>query len=83
MKTVDPDFLYGFMSGADDDDAPDGAWWAMLQEAAAACLEVDNDSTEAFEAVHSYIAYCNTEEGARILGLPKPEHPVNTNGSGT
>lgn len=80
MKQVDPDFLYGFMSGADDDDAPDGAWWCMLQEAAATCLECEFD--EAFESVHAYIAYCNTEEGARILGKPKPEQPTNANGSG-
>ena len=68
---IDKDFLFGYMSMADDDDAPDGAWWAMLQGAAAECLKVDVDSDEAFEAVHEYIAYCATEDGARILGKPQ------------
>ena len=67
---MDKDYLYGYMSMADDSDAPDGAWWAMLQDAAASCLEVDVDSDEAFEAVHGYIAYVSSDEGRRILGLP-------------
>ena len=68
---MDKHYLYGFMSGADDDDAPDGAWWAMLQGTAAECLGVDSDSDEAFEAVHGYIAYLATDEGAKILGKSK------------
>ncbi len=70
-KKIDKDYLYGYMSGADDDDASDGVWWAMLQDAAAMCLGIDNDSVEAFEAVHGYIEYRATDEGAKILGKPK------------
>lgn len=64
--------LFGYMSMADDDDAPDGAWWAMLQSAAADCMGIKADDDRAFDAVHDYIAYCNTEEGARIFGRPAP-----------
>ena len=71
MKKVDSDYLFGYMSMADDENAPDGAWWAMLQGAAATCLEVEADSDEAFEAVHHYIRYCASEDGARILGKQK------------
>ncbi len=67
---IDKDYLYGYMNGADDDNASDGAWWQMLQDAAAACLKVDVDSEEAFEAVHGYIAYISTDDGRKILGLP-------------
>ena len=79
---VDRDYLFGYMSGADDDDAPDGAWWAMLQDAAASCLEVEPDSDEAFEAVHEYLAYRASDRGARILGLLKiiVENRHDTNG---
>lgn len=74
MKAVDKDFLYGYMSMADDDDAPDGAWWAKLQAAAAECLNVEVDSDEAFEAVHGYTEYLATEDGARILGKPQAQY---------
>lgn len=70
-EKIDKDYLYGYMSMADDDDAPDSAWWAMLQCATADCLSVEADSDEAFEAVHGYIEYLATDEGARILGKPK------------
>ena len=68
MSEIDKDYLYGYMSGADDDNASDGAWWCMLQEAAAACRGVEFD--DAFEDVHGYIAYCDSDDGRRILGLP-------------
>jgi hypothetical protein len=45
----------------------------MLQEAAAACLEVEIDSDAAFDAVHDYIEYRASDDGARILGLSKLE----------
>ena len=51
-----PEFL-ALLDAADNDDLPDGAWWAVLEEAAAKFL-VDHklSDDEACDAVHQWVA---------------------------
>ena len=39
-------------------DAPDGAWWAMLQETAAKYVEFD----DAHDAVHAYLVWSREQK---------------------
>ncbi len=56
------DHLYGHMSVSDDDDAPDGAWWAMLEEAVVRYNEQHNKHYDPFETVHAYIRQKESEQ---------------------
>lgn len=47
--------LFGFMSAYDDDDAPDGAWWAMLEDSVTFYNEEHGTTYDPFETVHAYI----------------------------
>ena len=58
MKHTDE--LFYRMKAVDDDDAPDGAWWAMLQNAArhhAKDRDLEITEAEAFDAVQAYIGW--------------------------
>ncbi len=58
MKHTDELFYY--MKAVEDEDAPDGAWWAMLQDAAQHHADnkgLEITEAEAFDAVHAYIAW--------------------------
>lgn len=49
------DHLYGWMSVSDDDDAPDGAWWAMLEESVEHYNQEHGTNFDPFESVHAYV----------------------------
>ena len=59
-----PEFL-ALLDAADNDDLPDGAWWAVLEETAAVFLVNHNlDSDDANDAVHQWV-------GARSQEAPQ------------
>lgn len=47
--------MMGYMHAAEDKNAPDGAWWAILEDAARAYAEMKGITVDANEAVHQYI----------------------------
>lgn len=56
------DEFVGYVSGADAGDAPDGAWWAMLENAAEQFLENHNLHGDSNEAVHQYLRLAYPEK---------------------
>lgn len=50
------DHLFGYLSVHDDDDAPDGAWWAKLEDGVRFYNEQHHTNHDPFETVHAYIA---------------------------
>lgn len=55
MKLTDLDELYWWIDARNDDDLPDGAWWAVLEEAVVnynAEYGTDHDPND---AVHAYL----------------------------
>lgn len=50
------DSLVGFLEAFDDEDLPDGAWWAMLEEGAESFAEFNNlKNYDANSMVHEYL----------------------------
>ncbi len=47
--------LRAFMATHDDDDAPDGAWWAKLEDSVVFWNETHNTRLDPFETVHAYL----------------------------
>lgn len=50
-----PDDLFYFIDAHNDDDASDGAWWAMLENAVTAWNEKHGTNYDENETVHAYI----------------------------
>lgn len=48
----------GYMDAADDDDAPDGAWFQMLEDAAHDFMAAHKLRGCANDAAHQYISMC-------------------------
>lgn len=49
------DEFEGYVSMADDPEAPDGAWWAMLLDAATAFMHSKKLKGDPHDAVHQYL----------------------------
>ncbi len=47
--------LYGFMCEHDDGDAPDGAWWAKLEDGVTFYNDWRGTHYDPFETVHAYL----------------------------
>ncbi|OED40244.1 hypothetical protein ACH42_17170 [Endozoicomonas sp. (ex Bugula neritina AB1)] len=54
------ELVFAFMEAFDDDDAPDGAWWAMLEEGVRAYNELNNTRYDEHNTVHAYLKYQST-----------------------
>lgn len=63
VQWLDADHLYGYLSAHDDDDAPDGAWWAMLEDGVRSYNEQHHTNHDPHETVHAYIAQKVDEDG--------------------
>lgn len=60
-----PELLFYTMKAADDllaFDAPDGAWWAILEDTARWYMKEHDIEGDPFDAVHAYIAWRHDEE---------------------
>jgi len=51
----DEDELYWFIDALNDDDMPDGAWWALLEEGAKNFNNEYGTDYDPFECVHGYL----------------------------
>lgn len=49
------DEFMGYMNAADDDDAPDGAWFQILEDAAGEFMRMHKIKGDANDATHQYI----------------------------
>ncbi len=49
------DELYAHIDCMNDDDLPDGAWWAMLEEGVRNYNEANGTNFDPFEGVHAYL----------------------------
>lgn len=49
-------FLFGWMICADDDQASDGAWWAMLEDSVRMYNDEYGTNLDPTDTVHRYIA---------------------------
>ena len=49
------DDLYYFMDAHNDDDAPDGAWWGILENSVTLYNEGAGTCLDPYEMVHAYI----------------------------
>lgn len=56
------DEFVGYVSGADDPDAPDGAWFAMLEDASRQFMENHNLRGDENYAAHQYLRLAYPEE---------------------
>ena len=64
IKWLDDDHLFGYLSGHDEDDAPDGAWWAKLEDGVTFYNEQRHTNHDPFDTVHRYIAQKADEDGS-------------------
>ncbi len=53
------DEFRGYMDAADDDDAPDGAWFQMLEDAALDFMRLHKLRGDANDAAHQYVRMCS------------------------
>ena len=51
---MDPE-LFAYMEAHDDDDAPDGAWWAKLEDAVRSWNTDHSPELDPFDTVHEYL----------------------------
>lgn len=51
------DEFLDYMGAADNDDLPDDAWWAVLEDAAGAFMKEQKLKGEASDAVHQYLVW--------------------------
>jgi len=51
-----PDGLEHFLEALDNDDLPDGAWWACLEEGVSVYNEVEGTKVDPNDGVHAYLA---------------------------
>lgn len=56
------DDLYYYMDAFNDEDAPDGAWWAILENAVTFFNAENETSYDPFEMVHAYITRSSEEK---------------------
>ena len=55
----------GYMSASEDDDAPDGAWFQMIEDAAREFMRVHKLRGDANDAAHQYLRLCNEQGGGK------------------
>lgn len=60
-KTLLPDELYYFIDAHNDDDAPDGAWWAILEDAVSYWNKEHGTNFDENDTVHAYLERGETE----------------------
>ena len=53
--------LFDYMDFYDDDDAPDGAWWAMLEDSVGIYNIANKTQYDPFESVHVWIEWHNKQ----------------------
>ena len=51
-----PDGIEDFLEAWNNDELPDGAWWAMLEEGVTAYNEVEGTRVDPNDGVHAYLA---------------------------
>ena len=51
--------LFGFMSAFDDEEAPDGAWQAMLEEGAQAWADENGEDIDTHDAFMAYVDWAH------------------------
>lgn len=52
-----PDELFYFIEAHDDDSAPDGAWWQMLEDAVTYWNDEHGTHYDENETVHAYVRW--------------------------
>jgi hypothetical protein len=52
------DTFRGYMDAVDDNDAPDGAWFQMLEDATCDFMRAHKLSGDANDAAHQYLRLC-------------------------
>ncbi len=62
VQWLGPEHLFGYLSAHDDDDAPDGAWWAMLEDGVALYNEQYHTNHDPHETVAAYLRKCDEED---------------------
>ena len=53
--------LLDYMEDFNDEDAPDGAWWAMLEDSVVIYNEANKTNFDPFESVHAWINWHNKQ----------------------
>lgn len=56
------DEFYGFMKIYDNEELPDGAWWALLEEAASSFIKLHKLKVDSNDATHQYLGMNSTRE---------------------
>ena len=59
------DELYYFIDAHNDDDAPDGAWWAILEDSVTFWNKDHGTSYDENDTVHSYLRRKELESAAK------------------
>jgi hypothetical protein len=64
--------LVGFLSAFDDDDLPDGAWWAVLESGAEAFIhEYGVKGKDENDLVHEYLQALQKGDWSELAGSGK------------
>lgn len=63
IQWLNDDHLFAYLSVHDDEDAPDGAWWAKLEDGVAFYNEQHHTNHDPFDTVHRYLAQTDDEDG--------------------
>jgi hypothetical protein len=56
------DHLFGYLSIHDDDDAPDGAWWAKLEDGVRFYNTEHDTNHDPHETVLAYVQQCEDND---------------------
>lgn len=59
IQWLDNDHLFAYLSVHDDDDAPDGAWWAKLEDGVRFYNEQHHTNHDPHETVLAYAEQCS------------------------
>ncbi len=71
-KEVIPEELFYTILAADEDanDAPDGAWWAMLEDTVKFWNRDRGTSLDEHETVHQYLQWCKSNNAKHVHKFP-------------
>jgi len=56
------DYLFAYLSVHDDEDAPDGAWWAKLEDGVTYYNEQHGETLDPHETVHAYLRHKGADD---------------------
>jgi hypothetical protein len=61
-EVIDNDHLFAYLSVHDNEDAPDGAWWCMLEDGVRMYNREHGVNLDPLETVHAYIQQKQADE---------------------